>query len=144
MSHSEPLFSHWQDVKSSASLPGSWEFHERMQGEFPGWRRSTNVSPSSPPRSLSLLPFLSALPLHPFAQQLEFHAQQLEYSGNAYQVLSVTFQTPPLFLRTPPILILELMSIDCDICVRLWPKKGCTCWLSLVNSSAEDRKQISF
>lgn len=95
------------------------------------------------PRSLSLLPFLSALPLHPFAQQLEFNAQQREYSGNAYQVLSVTFHTPPLFLRTPPILILELMSIDCDICVRLWPKKGCTCWLSLVNSSAEDRKQIS-
>lgn len=88
------------------------------------------------PSSVSLLPFLSALPLHPFAQQLE-------YSENAYQVLSVTFQTPPLFLRTPPILILEWMSTDCDICVRLWPKKGCTCWLSLVNSSAEDRKQIS-
>ena len=96
------------------------------------------------PNSLSPLPFLSPLPLHPFAQQLEFNAQQLEFnSENADQVLSATFQTPPLFLRIPPILILELMSIDCDICVRLWPKKGCMGWLPLVNSSAEDRKQIS-
>lgn len=117
-----------------------WEFYEQMPGEFWGQRKSLNVvlssSHLSPPSAFSLRtsPLLSCLGLTLSNWSIQITLKQSS---------QLHFKTPPLFLSITRILILELMSIDGDVCAHLWPKNGCTCWLPLVSSSVEDRKQIS-
>ena len=119
-----------------------WEFHEQMPGEFLGQRKSLNVvlsfphlSPPTPPAfSLRTSPLLSCLGLT---------LSNWSIQATLTQSSQLHFKTPSLFLSITSILILELMSIDGDVCAHLWPQNGCMCWLPLVSSSVEDRKQIS-
>ena len=140
MSPSEPLFSHLQNVNGLPApqdpLGISWADARRVLGTEEVTKCCSLISPPPCPPAFSLRTF-------PLLSGLGLTLSNWSIQTTLTQSSQLQFKTPPLFLSITSILILELMSIDGDVCAHLWPQNGCMCWLPLVSSSVEDRKQIS-